>query len=76
MKSLAFIAVFLAPILCSGSAKAWDVNNWMDRSEARTCSQLVQTSGYFLSKYYSTGNTKFKDLANETIDKAKRNGCN
>ncbi len=68
--SFASLCVFAA-----GNAKAWDVNNWMDRANATTCPQLVQTAGYFSAKYYSTGNIKFKELANETIAKAKRNGC-
>jgi hypothetical protein len=56
-------------------AKAWDVNNWMDRADAHTCPQLVQTATYFLGKYYSTGNSKFKELSNDKIAEAKQKGC-
>ena len=74
-KTAALLTSAFAFILSTGNAKAWDVNNWMDRANATTCSELVQTSAYFLGKYYSTGNSKFKELSNEKIAEAKSKGC-
>lgn len=75
MKRLSLLAVLASSVFLGSIAKAWDVNNWMDRSSAETCYQLVQTAGYYSAKYYSTGNSQFKSLADKTIAKAKSRGC-
>jgi hypothetical protein len=76
MKINLFVAAMTAfTAMTVDAAKAWDVNNWMDRADAQTCPQLVQTAGYYSAKYYSTGNQKFKELAANTIGKAKSKGC-
>ena len=75
MKKLFLLPLLTASVLISNPAKAWDVNSWTDRKDARTCAQLVQTAGYYMSKGYSTGNSQFKKLANDTISKAQRQGC-
>jgi hypothetical protein len=75
MKKLALLAVLACSVFSARSAKAWDVNNWMDRSSASTCSQLIQTATYFQAQYYSTGNKAFKDKGDSTYAKAKAKGC-
>lgn len=75
MKKLAFLALLVGSFFDGGSASAWDVNNWMDRSSASTCSQLIQTATYFQAQYYSTGNKAFKDKGDSTYAKAKAKGC-
>jgi hypothetical protein len=75
MKKLLLFPVLAVSVFVNTPAKAWDVNNWMDRQDARTCTQLVQTAGYYMSKGYATGNSQFKKLANDTIAKAQRQGC-
>jgi len=75
MKKLFLLPVLAVSVFVSTPAKAWDVNNWADRQNAQTCAQLVQTAGYYMSKGYTTGNSQFKKLANDTISKAQRQGC-
>ena len=75
MKQFILASLFASAFFPNGAVFAWNVNNWTDRADAQTCSQLAQTASYYMSKYYATGNSQFKQLANDTNNKAKGNGC-
>jgi hypothetical protein len=71
----ALLCLASSSFLLASAAKAWDVNNWMDRAQASTCSQLIQTATYYQAQYYSTGNKALKDKGDATFAKAKAKGC-
>ena len=75
MKKLLILPLIACSAFASPAAKAWDVNSWTDRASASTCYELVHTAAYYSAKYYSTGNSQFRKLSNDTISKAERQGC-